>query len=93
MLAKSLHLDLGTIRGTGRDGLITRADVERAAAPGTTAPAVRAPSGPVRFAGVELAGWDDGPLEERIPVRGVLRAMAESMKLSAFTAAAGRLRG
>ena len=40
---------------------------------------------PRGFAGVELAGWDDGPLEERIPVRGVLRAMAESMKLSAFT--------
>jgi 2-oxoisovalerate dehydrogenase E2 component (dihydrolipoyl transacylase) len=85
MLAKSLHVDLGSIRGTGRDGLITRADVERAATPGATSAAVRAPSGPLRFAGVELAGWDDGPLEERIPVRGVLRAMAESMKLSAFT--------
>jgi pyruvate dehydrogenase E2 component (dihydrolipoamide acetyltransferase) len=82
-LAKSLHLDLAAIRGTGRDGLITRADVEAAASP-TTAVA-RAPSGPTRFAGVELAGWDEGPLEERIPVRGVTRAMAESMKLSAFT--------
>jgi 2-oxoisovalerate dehydrogenase E2 component (dihydrolipoyl transacylase) len=85
MLAKSLHVDLASLHGSGRDGLVTRADVERAAAaPGVTA-AVRASSGPVRFAGIELAGWDDGPLEERIPVRGVLRAMAESMKLSAFT--------
>jgi pyruvate dehydrogenase E2 component (dihydrolipoamide acetyltransferase) len=85
MLAKSLHVDLAAIRGSGRDGMITRADVERAAGPAATVPAVRAPSGPVRFAGIELSGWDDGPLEERIPVRGVLRAMAESMKLSAFT--------
>jgi 2-oxoisovalerate dehydrogenase E2 component (dihydrolipoyl transacylase) len=82
-LAKSLHLDLAAIRGTGRDGVITRADVEAAANGTTTAP--RAPSGPTRFAGVELAGWNVGPLEERIPLRGVTRAMAESMKLSAFT--------
>ncbi len=86
LLAKSLHVDLAAIHGSGRDGLITRADVEHAAAvPSATPSLVRAPSGPARFAGVELAGWDDGPLEERIPVRGVLRAMAESMKLSAFT--------
>jgi 2-oxoisovalerate dehydrogenase E2 component (dihydrolipoyl transacylase) len=85
MLAKSLHVDLAAIHGSGRDGLITRADVERAATTPATASTVRAPSGPARFAGVELAGWDDGPVEERIPVRGVLRAMAESMKLSAFT--------
>jgi 2-oxoisovalerate dehydrogenase E2 component (dihydrolipoyl transacylase) len=87
MLAKSLQVDLAVIAGTGRDGLITRADVERAASttagPPTTV--VRAPTGPVRFAGIELAGWDEGPREERIPVRGVLRSMAESMKLSAFT--------
>ena len=82
-LAKSLHVDLAAIRGTGREGLITRADVEAAAAGPASAP--RALAGPSRFAGIELAGWDEGPLEERIPVRGVLRAMAESMKLSAFT--------
>jgi 2-oxoisovalerate dehydrogenase E2 component (dihydrolipoyl transacylase) len=83
MLAKSLHVDLASIRGTGRDGLITRADVEAAASGSATTP--RTASGPTRFAGIELAGWDEGPLEERIPVRSVLRAMAESMKLSAFT--------
>ena len=84
-LAKSLHVDLAAIRGTGREGLITRADVEQAASP-STAPAVRAPAGPTRFAGVTIAGWDEGPLEERIPVRGVLRSMAEAMVKSAFTA-------
>jgi pyruvate dehydrogenase E2 component (dihydrolipoamide acetyltransferase) len=83
--AKSLHVDLASVRGTGRDGLITRADVEQAASPGTS-PTVHAPTGPSRFAGVTIAGWDDGPLEERIPVRGVLRSMAEAMVKSAFTA-------
>lgn len=84
-LAKSLYVDLAAIRGTGREGLITRADVEQAASPRTAAP-VHAPAGPTRFAGVTLAGWDEGPLEERIPVRGVLRSMAEAMVKSAFTA-------
>jgi 2-oxoisovalerate dehydrogenase E2 component (dihydrolipoyl transacylase) len=85
-LAKSLHVDLASVRGTGREGLITRADVEQAANGARPSVAVRAPSGPSRFGGVELAGWDDGPLEERIPVRGVLRSMSESMVKSAFTA-------
>ena len=83
-LAKSLHVDIAALRGTGRDGLITRADVEQAATGSTSR--VRGASGPTRFAGVQLAGWDDGPLEERIPVRGVVRAMAEAMTKSAFTA-------
>ncbi len=86
MYAKSLHVDLATVRGTGREGLITREDVDRAASPASGGTAYRAPSGRTRFAGIELAGWDEGPAEERIPVRGVLRAMAEAMTKSAFTA-------
>jgi len=84
-LAKSLDVDLSSVRGTGKDGLITRSDVESAASGTPSAPA-RVAAGPTRFAGVELAGWDDGPLEERIAVRGVARAMAESMVRSAFSA-------
>lgn len=84
--AKALQVDLARVRGTGREGLITREDVDRAASPATGGGVVRAPSGPTRFAGIELAGWDDGPAEERIPVRGVLRSMAEAMTKSAFTA-------
>ena len=84
-LARSLHVDLAAVRGTGREGLITRADVEQAATPQTAA-AIHAPAGPTTFAGVTIAGWDEGPIEERIPVRGVLRAMAEAMVKSAFTA-------
>ena len=93
-LARSLQVDLATITPTGRDGLITRDDVERAASITTRRPPVAAPTGPSRLAGVELAPWEEGPLEERIPVRGVLRSMAEAMVKSAFTApqASARLR-
>ena len=89
LYAKQNGVDLATLAGTGRDGLITRDDVERALA---GAPASARPSAPVtgpgttsRFVGRELAPWDAGPAEERIPVKGVLRAMAESMTQSAFT--------
>ncbi len=86
-LAKSLHVDLAAVAPTGRDGLITREDVERAAAGGSGAAPTRprGPAAPTRFAGVELAPWDAGPQEERIPVRGVLRAIAEAMTKSAFS--------
>jgi pyruvate dehydrogenase E2 component (dihydrolipoamide acetyltransferase) len=45
------------------------------------------PTGPTttsRFAGREIASWADGPAEERIPVKGVTKAMAESMSQSAL---------
>lgn len=86
-LAKSLHVDLAQVAPTGREGLITREDVERAAAgPVPRTPAMApGPSVATRYAGVELASWDTGPKEERIAVRGVLRSMAEAMTKSAFT--------
>jgi pyruvate dehydrogenase E2 component (dihydrolipoamide acetyltransferase) len=38
-VAQELGVDTSTVRGTGRDGAITREDVERAAAPATAEPA------------------------------------------------------
>src|SRR5271154_1375775 len=35
LLAERYHLDLGTVKGTGPDGLIIRADLDRALAAGT----------------------------------------------------------
>ena len=90
LYAKQHGLDIATVVGTGRDGLVTREDVERALAP--TAPAVglgRVGTGPTstsRFVGRDIASWRDGPLEERIPVTGVLRSMSEAMVRSAFSA-------
>jgi pyruvate dehydrogenase E2 component (dihydrolipoamide acetyltransferase) len=91
LYAKQHGLDISSLTGTGRDGLITRVDVEQAlsGAPGTPSPRVSAPiTGPnttSRFVGRELESWSTGPKEERIPVKGVLRSMAEAMVQSAFT--------
>jgi 2-oxoisovalerate dehydrogenase E2 component (dihydrolipoyl transacylase) len=91
LYAKQHGVDISALTGTGRDGLITRGDVEQAlsGAPGTPSPRVTAPiTGPnttSRFVGRELESWSTGPKEERIPVKGVLRSMAEAMVQSAFT--------
>jgi pyruvate dehydrogenase E2 component (dihydrolipoamide acetyltransferase) len=91
LYAKQHGVDISSVAGTGRDGLITRDDVEQAlsGAPGTPTPRVSAPiTGPnttSRFVGRELESWSTGPKEERIPVKGVLRSMAEAMVQSAFT--------
>jgi len=91
LYAKQHGVDISSLAGTGRDGLITRDDVEQAlsGAPGTATPRVSAPiTGPnttSRFVGRELESWSTGPKEEHIPVKGVLRSMAEAMVQSAFT--------
>ena len=46
-------------------------------------------SGPTttsRFVGRDIEPWSTGPKEERIPVKGVLRSMADAMVQSAFSA-------
>ncbi|MFL6026785.1 MAG: dihydrolipoamide acetyltransferase family protein, partial [Friedmanniella sp.] len=78
-LAKDLGIDLGTVRGTGPGGVITRDDVTAAATPAA------APEAPVPAATQPAAA---GRLREdvRIPIRGVRKATAEAMVRSAFTA-------
>ncbi len=89
LYAKQHGLDIASVSGTGRDGLITRSDVEQALSGAPSAPRVSAPiAGPnttSRFVGRDLESWSSGPKEERIPVKGVLRSMAEAMVQSAFT--------
>jgi pyruvate dehydrogenase E2 component (dihydrolipoamide acetyltransferase) len=91
LYAKQHGVDLATLAGTGREGLITRSDVERAlagapvAAPRQSAP-VTGPLTTSRFVGRDIEPWSTGPKEERIPVRGVLRSMADAMVQSAFSA-------
>lgn len=70
-LAKQLGVDLTGVRPTGRDGTVTRDDVEAAAS------LLLAGSGPA--AGAALAG------DRREPVRGVMRTMAAAMSESAAT--------
>ena len=52
--------------------------------PRVSAP-ITGPNTTSRFVGRELESWATGPKEERIPVKGVLRSMAEAMVQSAFT--------
>lgn len=69
-LAKALGVDLAQVPGSGPGGIVTRADVEAAVMPAVM-PAVL-PAAPV-------AG------EQRIPLRGLARRMAEVMSASAAT--------
>lgn len=71
-LAKDLGVDLRMLIGTGSKGVITREDVETAAAgpaPATTP-----------------TGYDPATRERRVPIKGVRRATAQAMVDSAFTA-------
>ncbi len=74
-LAKDLGIDLRTVAPSGAGGIVTRTDVESAAA--APAAAVAAPTG---------AGWTGLPREERVPIKGVRKATAAAMVRSAFTA-------
>ncbi|WP_020389148.1 dihydrolipoamide acetyltransferase family protein [Kribbella catacumbae] len=69
-LAKDLGIDLGQVTATGPGGIITRADVENH----TAAPA------PVAAPVVGAQG------DTRIPIKGVVKVMAQAMVSSAFTA-------
>jgi pyruvate dehydrogenase E2 component (dihydrolipoamide acetyltransferase) len=93
LYAKQHGIDVANLNGTGRDGLITRDDVEKALsgapAGASVVPRGPAPSGPTtpsHFVGRDIESWSTGPKEERIPVKGVLRSMAEAMVQSAFSA-------
>jgi pyruvate dehydrogenase E2 component (dihydrolipoamide acetyltransferase) len=71
-MARDLGVDLRTVTPTGPGGTITRADVAAAAGPGAVSLAGEARSSTAR--------------EERIPVKGVRRMMAQAMVASAFSA-------
>ncbi|MGA5763942.1 dihydrolipoamide acetyltransferase family protein [Nonomuraea bangladeshensis] len=74
-LAKDLGVDLTTVTGTGPQGSITRDDVHAAAA------AAQAPQ-----QAPEQAPAAPGQREERVPVKGVRKMMAQAMVASAYTA-------
>ena len=86
-LAKDLGLDLTAITPTGEGGIVTRADVEAAAASATGAPASAQESSDAVPA---ASRWGhptaSGDREERIPVKGVRKMTAQAMVASAFTA-------
>ncbi|HOT33319.1 MAG TPA: dihydrolipoamide acetyltransferase family protein [Rhodoglobus sp.] len=72
-LAKDLGVDLATVLATGLAGEITRDDVIRQASQASV------------FRNIETPEWGD-QREERIPVKGVRKAIATAMVQSAFSA-------
>ncbi|WP_411722310.1 dihydrolipoamide acetyltransferase family protein [Mycetocola sp.] len=72
-LAKDLGVDLKQVAGTGIGGEITRDDVVREAGQASV------------FRNIETPEWGDAR-EERIPVKGVRKQIANAMVESAFTA-------
>ena len=91
-LAKDLGVDLAEVTPTGEGGIVTRADVEAAAAASATGGPAVAPSsaGPAASgvgAGLAASGaFGEGEREVRIPIKGVRKMTAAAMVGSAFTA-------
>ncbi len=70
MLAKQVNVDINTIKGTGPGGRITDEDVKKAAGqPAAKPEATQRPE----------AAPKPGGAEERIPIRGIRRTIAEHM--------------
>ena len=87
--AKDLGVDLASVAGSGEGGIITRADVEaHAAGTAAAAPAVQAQpaaaGAPAAYQAPAFARSGEG--EQRIPIKGVRKMMAQAMVDSAFTA-------
>ncbi|WP_445515464.1 dihydrolipoamide acetyltransferase family protein [Streptomyces sp. NEAU-174] len=88
-LAREHDVDLRQLRGSGPEGLILRADVERAvagtapapAAPAPSAPAAPAPAAPASVAPAP-ASAGRAPEGERVPLRGVRGAVADKLARS-----------
>ncbi|MFH8808358.1 dihydrolipoamide acetyltransferase family protein [Streptomyces hygroscopicus] len=85
-LAREHGVDLRQLRGSGPEGLILRADVERAVAATAPAPATAAPTAAAApaTAAPTAAGRAaaTGPEGERIPLRGVRGAVADKLARS-----------
>jgi len=99
-MAAEQGIDLSHVRGTGPGGRITEADVHSVASGTTASPAPAPPSGPSTppvpargpapapaAAPAELPPAPMVPGEERVPIRGLRRVIAEHMTQSVHTAA------
>lgn len=81
-LARRMGVELSSVRGTGKRGRVTSDDVRRVADGG--APAAPAPVARPQHAPVAIAPGGD---EERIPLRGMRKRIADNMSRAKQTAA------
>ncbi|MFZ0698590.1 MAG: dihydrolipoamide acetyltransferase family protein [Thermoplasmata archaeon] len=84
-LAAERGIDLATLKGSGPGGRITEADLGGSSAPAS--PAVAGPSLEASRAGGALPPPSGDDVIERVPIRGVRRAISEHMSQSVHTAA------
>ncbi|WP_035297434.1 dihydrolipoamide acetyltransferase family protein [Brevibacillus thermoruber] len=99
--AREKGVQLALVPGTGKLGRITREDVDRflaggAAAPAqaaqaqaeAAAPAAQAPTGVQQAAAAPTVHYtaQAGEVEERVPLKGIRKAIAKAMVKSAYTA-------
>ena len=89
-LARELGIDLAAVAGSGRHGVVRRADIEAYAASGApksvAAPAAAAaPAAPARPSAAPVS-FAAGERETRVPFRGVRKKISEAMVRSKYTA-------
>jgi 2-oxoisovalerate dehydrogenase E2 component (dihydrolipoyl transacylase) len=85
-LAKDLGVDLTSLTGSGDGGVITRADVEAAAAGSATSGATEQYAGQSAPEPAYRSVAATGERETREPIKGVRKMMASAMVGSAFSA-------
>lgn len=81
-LAREMNVDINRISGTGLSGRVTREDVVQAS---TAEPTVsRAPTSSAAPMEIPRPAYKgpEGAVEERVPLRGIRRKIAEQMQLS-----------
>lgn len=88
-LARELGVDLHNVRGSGDGGRIRSEDVKRVAASigGATTGATRGPAAAVESGRAEARPLQPSGQAERVPLRGLRRAIADRMIQSKHTAA------
>jgi pyruvate dehydrogenase E2 component (dihydrolipoamide acetyltransferase) len=82
-LARESGVDVNQLHGTGLAGRVTREDVVSAKG-GTTAPVAQNKPSSVPMAQIPKPGFvsQPGALEERVPLRGVRKKIAENMQMA-----------
>jgi len=84
--ARELGVDLTRVSGSGRNGVIRRADVEEFARGGEAAPEAPATEAAPAAPSPQPITVPSGEAETRVPFRGVRRKIADAMTRSKFTA-------
>lgn len=84
-LAREMNVDINTIKGSGLAGRVTREDISgQTAQSGKAASAPRSAAPAKSFKAIPTSGYQNttGQTEERVPLRGIRRKIAEQMQIT-----------